>query len=554
MKYTKNSAPYFHIIILTLFLSTVPIFFPVNNTLFILLIIITGLLAVFITQKSIKTNNVTSTKPDSQEFYANKTIEGPLSEEEYCKHLLDELEVGLLHFKNGELQYCNPYFETISSRKQENLKGKSKEEIFTLELESAMLSSEGTMLFISNADGSSQSFKIEESEISSFEYILTIHNQKFEKKIDIKKHKLEVMGQLANGIAHDFNNILAGIIGAVELLDENSSNVSHEYTTIIRDAANRATDLTHRILSFSQKEYTENVPIDLHKILESTIKILERTLCKKVTITKSLEASSSTIMGDRSILQSIFINLGINAENAMPDGGMLSFSSQIVSFGKRECMELKPNLKPGAYIEVEVKDTGVGIPQEYQDKIFDPFFTMNGNKNSMGLGLTNAYNGILSMGGEITVQSSASETIFTITIPLEMEKQPIEFVKSAPVSGNKNVLIVDDEEVIRLTARAILENEGYTIFLATNGVEALNTFRENDIDIVIMDMIMPEMDGKECLKELQKMEPEVKVILVTGFVREKDVIAMKQNGLLDVITKPFDPTNLVQIIATALSE
>lgn len=467
--------------------------------------------------------------------------------------LLEKLQTGLLIFSQGKLVYTNNYTVKFFKKPVKELLQKSEEELFIGDLSIVIDDKELEEYYIQTSEEGLTHFKIKRAYLdnNSFAYIIT---EKINPKGtgDIKKHKLEVIGQLANGVAHDFNNTLTGILGAIDLLEDDLDSSKGELISLIRESASRATDLTHKILNFSQKEYVESQNFDIHETILTTISILERTINKKIKISHNLTASTSTIEGSISIVQNMLLNMSLNSEAAMPDGGELQFSTKVTSFNKKECFAQALSIKPGTYIQIIIRDTGEGISEGDIDKIFDPFYTSRDRSKSIGLGLTNAYKDVIAMGGQISVKSSPhEETIFTITLPISISNEQYDEVSIHKTQG-KQLLIVDDEKVIRLTAKAILENAGFSVVLAENGVEAIKLYREHNIDLVLMDMIMPEMDGRECLKELKKINSDVKVILVTGFVREKDVIKMKQNGLWDVVTKPFNPKLLTQKISNAL--
>lgn len=493
---------------------------------------------------------------ESENLLLQSKLNECLLREHQFQALMEKLQIGLLLFENNALHYTNPFFLNHFDFRADEILHKGEKDIFSQNFaihQEGNSAGDGYIFFNFNSEKEIQ-YKVKRTIISPSVYALIISEKEPAYKVNIKKHKLEVIGQLANGVAHDFNNILAGIIGAVEILEEDLEEEKIKYTTLIRDSANRATDLTHKILSFSQKEYNKSTAFDLHDIILSTISILKRTINKKIKITNQLEASTATILGNKSIVQNILINMSLNSEAAMPNGGELNFSTKIISYSKKECFEKGSNLKPGTYIEVSVLDTGLGIPKDELEKIFDPFFSGNGNDSNVGLGLTNAYKDVLSMGGEISVTSTPNvKTVFNITLPLETEKKVARKTILPPIIKNKNILIVDDEEIIVLTAKTILENAGFTILSANNGFEAIELYKNNHIDLVLMDMIMPELDGKECFRALKNIDEEVRVVLMTGFAREKDVTTMKREGLMDIITKPFDPTDLVNLVAT-LSE
>lgn len=237
----------------------------------------------------------------------------------------------------------------------------------------------------------------------------------------IQAHKMEAVGRLAGGIAHDFNNILGGIIGGAELLKENldDRNASDEFANMIIESAERAAELTRSLLAFSRRQPVVSDIIDLHEVIDGVIAILKISAKKHITLETNFEAEHSMIKGDNTQLHSAFLNLGINASQAMPDGGILQFNTRKVFLSEEFCRMDKFNLTPGNYIEIEVKDNGVGIPEDILPNIFEPFFTTKPQGKGTGLGLSAVYGTIQQHKGSINVSSEFGKgTSFKIALPL----------------------------------------------------------------------------------------------------------------------------------------
>jgi len=370
--------------------------------------------------------------------------------------------------------------------------------------------------------------------------------------------KMDAIGQLAGGIAHDFNNMLGGIIGATELLQMNADDPQKRdnYIRLIKSTAERASELTAKLLAFSRKNEIELEPVDIHKIIEETSLLLYRTINRNINIKLNLDAESFILKGDISQLMNIFLNLGINAGHAMPYGGDLLFSTRNAELDEIYCKLNFPDIVPGSYIVVDVQDTGEGIPPESIEKIFEPFFTTKDKSKGTGLGLSAVYGSIKQHNGAITVYSEPGRgTIFHLFLPLP-DRKPVPAARQEKiVSGKGLVLVVDDEEIMRVTAGEILQYLGYDVLEAVNGKDGIEIFRkEHDrIDIVLLDMIMPVMNGHECFSEMKKIDPNVKVIISSGFLREEILDEMKSIGLNAFIRKPYITAELSELLAKILS-
>lgn len=378
-----------------------------------------------------------------------------------------------------------------------------------------------------------------------------------EEELNISR-KMEAVGLLAGGVAHDFNNMLAGIMGATELLgfylpDAPKARKLHQ---MILDSAVRAADLTKQLLAFSRQSDKVSTVIKLHDIIEETLVLLKSSLDRRITIEVNLDAIHSNIVGDPSLLQNSFINLCINASHAMPNGGLLKITTQEVEIDELFCQSSTFNLQPGRFIELEIQDSGCGIPQEDLTRIFEPFFTTKEKGEGTGLGLSTVYGTMQQHNGAINVYSEVGKgTVFQILLPITSKEEPADRDVVEVIRGSGCILVVDDEEIMRVTARKILENLGYTVLLAENGKKAVELFRKekNRIDLVLLDMIMPMMNGRDCFEQLRKIEADVKVVLSSGFSREEDLQEMMRDGLTGFIRKPYLTSALSRVIDEALT-
>ncbi len=373
-----------------------------------------------------------------------------------------------------------------------------------------------------------------------------------------QSQKMEAIGQLAGGIAHDFNNMLAGITGSAEMLQHHVGGhpKADKYIRILSSSADRAADLVGKLLAFARKGKVESTPIDVHEVIQASTSLLERSISKGVTIRLELDANPCVVVGDPSQLQSALLNLGLNARDAMPDGGDLTFSTGNVLLETDDCRTLGLEIPAGRYLHLTVRDTGCGMDAATQQRIFEPFFTTKAEGRGTGLGLPAVYGAVMDHRGAIRVETAPGRgTAFHIYLPLA-ERVPT--VKTEPTPppelGSGCILIVDDEEVIRALGRGILEHLGYRVLLAADGQEGVELYREHvgEVDLVLLDVVMPRMDGRSCLDALRQIDPAVKVLVTSGFTREQTALEFERAGALGFVKKPFNRVGLSRAIAKAV--
>ncbi len=366
--------------------------------------------------------------------------------------------------------------------------------------------------------------------------------------------KMQAIGQLAGGIAHDFNNMLGGIIGAAEILHKhlNGTKQAEELHAIIINAADRAAELTQQLLAFSRSKKITSTAINIHEVIEDSLSLLQRTIDKSIIIMPELNAANDTIIGDPAQIQNIIINLGINASHAMSEGGTITIKTCNKYLSPEYCSTSNFELTSGDYIEISVSDTGCGISPAVQSRIFEPFFTTKSEGKGTGLGLSAVYGNVIQHHGEISMSSTINQgTTFYILFPLtEKRKNSEETLNNSNQKGHGTILIIDDESFIRTAAKAILSDAGYNIMLAENGQEGIEIFVKNKarIDLIILDMIMPVMNGKECFNNIMEIDPAAKVILASGYSKDEDIAKMKKNHLTAFIAKPYRSQELLKLV------
>lgn len=374
-----------------------------------------------------------------------------------------------------------------------------------------------------------------------------------------QSQKLQAIGQLAGGVAHDFNNILAGIMGSAELLQKMmpENPLYGKYISMILKSSERAAELTGKLLTFARKRITNSDTFDVHHVITDALDLLKSTSDPRIQFNLSLNAKPSYVDGDLPQLQNALLNIALNAVQAMPDGGLLDISSSIVMIDIHYCQSSQFDIDPGTYVNIELRDTGRGIDPKSIDMIFDPFFTTKIDGSGTGLGLPAVYGTVLAHKGAITVYSEpGTGTSFHILLPLsDKETEDIPVMDNPLIKGSGRILLIDDEEAIRITGGAILENLGYDVTLGTNGQHGLEIFKSgpDDFDLVILDMIMPVMNGRDCFFAMQNIRKGVRVILSSGFTREDELQTMMEQGLKGFIRKPFRAAELSALVHEILN-
>ncbi|MGL1891603.1 MAG: response regulator [Spirochaetaceae bacterium] len=367
--------------------------------------------------------------------------------------------------------------------------------------------------------------------------------------------KMDAIGQLAGGMAHDFNNMLTGILNAVHLLKNPKRKIDKHGLTLvdmIMKASVRAADLISKLLAFSRKGELNYSILNIHEIIDETVEIFNRTIDKKIRIIVNKQSKYFNIIGDSSGLQNILLNLGINSSHAMPDGGEIKITTKDIILDENYCNASQFDITPGMYCDIEIQDTGFGIPAEKITKIFDPFYTTKKLGEGTGLGLSVVYGTIKDHHGVINAYSEeGTGTSFHIKLPCSESDIYLAENEQHIILGHGTILLVDDEELIRVTGKAMLEDLGYTIITAMDGEEALEVYKLNIdiIDVIIMDMIMPKVSGQEAFFKIKKIDKDCKIIISSGFTKDDNIKEMKDAGLSGFIQKPYQISELSQLLA-----
>jgi len=369
--------------------------------------------------------------------------------------------------------------------------------------------------------------------------------------------KMEAIGTLAGGIAHDFNNLLMGIQGRISLMlmDSDSSHPNFEHLKGIEDYVKSAADLTKQLLGFARGGKYEVKTTNLNNLITNHNQMFGRTR-KEITIRGKYEEDLWTAEVDQGQIQQVLLNLYVNAWQAMPGGGDLYIQTQNVNLDENHSMAF--NASPGKYVKVSVTDTGVGMDEVTRQKIFDPFFTTKKKGRGTGLGLASVYGIVKNHGGFIDVYSQKGEgATFNIYLPAtEKETAKKEELEKGVLTGSETVLLVDDEGLIIDVVKPMLEKMGYNVLIARSGKEALEIYQQNEqeIDLVILDLIMPDISGGDTYDKLKVLNPKIKVMLSSGYSINGQTSEILERGCNGFIQKPFDFKKLSRKIREVLDK
>ena len=385
----------------------------------------------------------------------------------------------------------------------------------------------------------------------------TSEKKKLEAKLR-QAQKMEAIGTLAGGIAHDFNNILTAILGYAELAQDDIEDVESQRKNLaeVYQGALRASALVKQILTFSRKKDLELHPLKIQLVIKEALKLLRSSIPTTIEIKQDISECES-VLADPTQIHQVIMNLCTNAYHAMREtGGVLGVSLKPVEVTS-SFADNKINLSTGNYVKLEVSDTGTGIAKNVQDRIFDPYYTTKPTGEGTGLGLAVVHGIVADLNGEITLYSELNYgTTFRIYLPIIASEADVlqnEGTVTLP-TGDEKILIVDDEPAIVELAAKILSNLGYKITAVTSSVEALQKFQESPgyFDLLITDMTMPHMTGAELSKNILKVQPDIKIIMCTGFSDLINENRAKAIGIYNYIMKPFTKKGLAEVIRNAL--
>jgi two-component system cell cycle sensor histidine kinase/response regulator CckA len=374
-----------------------------------------------------------------------------------------------------------------------------------------------------------------------------------------QSQKMEAIGQLAGGVAHDFNNLLTAINGycslALQSLDE--GNPIKSYLEEVKKAGDRATNLTRQLLAFGRKQILQPLALNLNDVISDMNKMLRRLIGEDIHFTAKLDPDAGKVLADPGQIEQVLVNLIVNARDAMPQGGTLTLETTDVEFDSGY-LSGHVGVQTGNYVMLAVSDTGTGMDEETRQRIFEPFFTTKEKGKGTGLGLSTVYGIVKQSGGNIWVYSEPGKgSTFKVYLPrVESKADQLKenIADTVVVGGSETVLLVEDEDVVRGLARRILEQAGYSVVEAGRAAEALGFCEEHigEIDLLLTDVVMPGMSGKELADHLQLQRPDLKLLFMSGYTDE----AIGNHGILDssvqLIQKPFTASGLTKKVRDVL--
>jgi len=371
--------------------------------------------------------------------------------------------------------------------------------------------------------------------------------------------KIEAVGRLAGGVAHDLNNLLSPIIGYCELLSQDTdlNNKSQKYLNEILNAGFRARELVHQLLAFCRKQVMEFKPVDINKTINNFKNLLQRTIPEDIAIKIIPFHDIQPVLADVGQIEQIIMNLSVNAADAMPDGGELTIETSVTEIDS-SFAAAQPDIKPGTYVMLSFSDNGCGMDPETRDRIFEPFYSTKGEQGT-GLGLSTVYGIVKQHEGHIWLYSEPGQgTTFKIYLPVTKEslnEEEKSGSKIDKIKATETVLLTEDDNQVRTITKAILERQGFTVLAANSGDDALSVLssHQGDIHLLLTDVIMPGMNGRELFKRAIQKYPDMKVLFMSGYTDN----IISHRGVLDrnfpFIQKPFSANGLFNKIIEVLN-
>jgi PAS domain S-box-containing protein len=374
----------------------------------------------------------------------------------------------------------------------------------------------------------------------------------------LQSQRMDLVSEMAGGIAHDFNNLLEGILGyasfMMDLIDE--SHELHQYLEIVEQSARKASELTDRLMTFSRFGDRGESSVDCNALLQEVGKICERTIDPRITLEMDLGEGLEAVPGAPGALETAFLNISLNARDAMPDGGTLRITSRNVNIDDTY-PRLDWNMEPGAYVRLSFSDTGRGMDAETRRRIFEPFFTTKERGEGAGLGMTLVYGVVKNHGGFINVYSEPEKgTVVNIYLPTgsSADRPAAQQVGAAPRGSGELVLVIEDEQMVRDLTRDLLEKLGYRVVTASDAGSGIEAFlqRGDDISVVLLDLIVPG-GGGESFHRIREARPDIPVVLVSGYNRTYVDALIMGSDPVSFLQKPYSMADLAVAVHDILT-
>lgn len=396
----------------------------------------------------------------------------------------------------------------------------------------------------------------------AFQHNMEVEKAHLEEQL-LQAQKLEAVGRLAGGIAHDFNNLLGAISGYAELIYQQAVQGPEsrilKYSTNILSAAEHAGDLIGKLLLFANREKNPLRRMDIHDVLDSVFIDSSVEHDPPVGIRRIFDAESSCVLGDEGRLKNVFFNLLVNAHEAMPRGGEIVVRTEITIFDEKPGWNGIYRIEPGVYVCISVTDTGIGMDRETCRKVFEPFFTTKDSERGTGLGLAGVYGVVQAHNGHVHLYSEPGNgTTVRVYLPSlytpdDSKRFPLE--KTELVRGTGRIMVIDDEPLILSACIDILQLLGYEAVGFLDGEKAISYFQKipDGMDLVLVDMIMPQMSGRDLFRRIRALNPATKCILTTGHLYTSRVQEILDEGFVSFIEKPFPAAKLSQVVSNAIT-
>jgi PAS domain S-box-containing protein len=388
-------------------------------------------------------------------------------------------------------------------------------------------------------------------------HVGTVENITEKKQLEaqfLRAQRLESLGTMASGIAHDLNNILTPIVGIVQLLPMKVANLDKQtqrLLQILNESTQRGADLVKQILSFTRGIESKPTDTQVSHLLREVHNIIQQTFPKTIEISIELPQNLQPIAADATLLHQVFMNLCVNARDAMPDGGKLRITAENLEIDENYA-QMRLDAQVGCYVVVTISDTGTGIPPKTLDRIFDPFFTTKDIGKGTGLGLSTVLGIVKNHRGFINVDSEVDKgTQFKVYLPATEAREVEAIIKANPPSGQGELIfVVDDEVAVQEVTKATLEAHRYKVMTASDGIEAIALYAEHkhEIDIVLMDMMMPRLDSATTIRTLSKLNPQVQIIAMSGLATNESVTETVGDRIQAFLAKPFTATELLNLL------
>ncbi|MBC8163313.1 MAG: PAS domain S-box protein [Roseiflexaceae bacterium] len=371
----------------------------------------------------------------------------------------------------------------------------------------------------------------------------------------LQAQKMESIGRLAGGVAHDFNNLLTAILGYTDILLDAAKPDSDTYADVseIQRAAQRATTLTRQLTAFARRQQIELHPLSVNALILDMTNLIRRVIGEDIELVLVPTAEPAVMQADAGRIEQVILNLAVNARDAMPRGGKLTIRIEYLTGSAQPMIDLAV----GPYIDIQISDTGIGMDEQTQQHLFEPFFTTKAPGAGTGLGLATCYGIVRQHNGHIWASSQLGiGTTFHIVLPIldhHAKIKPSEPARSSIIGGTERILLVEDEPAVRLLAARILQKLGYTVLEASDGLEALAVFNTAaaNVDLLLTDVVMPQMGGLALVEELQKKAGSQRVLLMSGYT-ETNMTVADNTARLHFLQKPFTPQTLAQAVRSAL--